>query len=40
MIGFSNPTSTTNPNTTQDNFSINLFKNKSSESEKQLAKTL
>ena len=35
MIGLSNPISATDPNTTQDNFFINLMKNRISEEEKQ-----
>ena len=37
MIGLSNPTSTTNPNTTQDNVYTNLLKNRISKLDKQLA---
>ena len=36
IIELSNPISTTNPNTTQDNFYTNLLKNWISELEKQL----
>ena len=37
MIGLSNPISTTNPNTTQDNVYTNLLKNRISNLDKQLA---
>ena len=36
IIGLSNPISTTNPDTTQNNFYTNLLKNRISEWEKQL----